>query len=101
MLDRKTINFCISLDGSDFSENGFDLSMKKLMEKKDRINVVHISQSNQNDLPFQAKSKSIKSYADSKLCTSFTSDKYSMNFKELDNKFCHPLLQIYDILNPE
>jgi hypothetical protein len=99
MLDRKNINFCISLDGSDFSEYGFDLAMNELMEKEDKINVVHIKQPNQNDLPFQAQSESIKSYADSKLCTRFTSDNYTMKFKDLEDKFSHPILQIYDTLN--
>jgi len=99
MLKEEKINFCVSLDGSDYSEYGLDLVLNELMGKDDKVNIVHIKVPDQEDLPFQAQYKSIKSYSESKCISKLTFDKYSIQFKDPEKKFSHPILQIYDIAN--
>lgn len=91
------IKFCVSLDGSKFSEYGLDLISLELFNKEnDLLNVVHVKHLNQKNLPFNQQHENISSYATSKLVGKFLKDKYYVILQEPDKNYTHPLHQIHD-----
>lgn len=84
--------YCISVDGSAFSEYGFDLIFDELYEKGDHILVSHICNSEKlADIPFESQPKSISSKYESKLTGKLNQTDYEINIKERDNNSDHAL----------
>jgi hypothetical protein len=59
--------YCIAVDGSDNSDWAFDLVLNELLQKGDKVVVVHISNPNKSDVPFAFQANSIVSKYEAKL----------------------------------
>lgn len=100
-MDKSTseigYKFCVSLDGSKYSEFGLDLTSLELFKKEnDLLMAVHVKHLNQKSLPFNLQCENISSYATSKLVGKFMKDKYYVILQEPDKTYTHPLNQIHD-----
>lgn len=93
--------FCVSVDGSSFSEFAFEFSLNELLlgnkeNTNDILICTHIKTSDQNTLPFKMQAETIYSYLESKLIGSLNKDRYTIHMLDHDNKKEHPIATVYD-----
>lgn len=98
MIGSNDLKYCVSIDGSVFSEFALDFTIDELMNDSSdkKIIATHIKIANQDNLPFKMQSKSIHSYIESKLIGNFNRDKYFIQIFEEDKKQVHAIAQIYE-----
>lgn len=90
---KKANKFCISVDGSQYSDWGFDLVFNELYQPGDYVIVVHISKVDQTDIPFQYQADTIMSKYDTKLLVKLPNSLYSL-FRERREHNVHALQQV-------
>jgi hypothetical protein len=91
-------NYCIAIDGSQFSDWAFDLVLEEFYQKGDKVTVVHITNSaKSSEIPFAFQPQTIISKYDAKLTGRLASCDFSIIKKEKDPKSVHALLDVNQI----
>lgn len=89
--------FTLSVDGSKYSLDSFNLVMHEFFTLQDKIFVYHIKANNQLDLPFASQAENIKSVYESKLIGSITKEHYSLVVADQDSKEINKIAQVYSL----
>lgn len=95
----KDVNkFCVSVDGSKFSECAFEFVLNEIMPlgTEESIVAMHIKAANQSSLPFKSQAESIYSYLESKFIGALCKDRYFIQILEEDKRAAHAIAQVYD-----
>jgi hypothetical protein len=94
----KSNSFCISVDGSEFSDYAFDLVLNELYQKKDKIFIFHIANpTKSSEIPYNFKPDVISSKYDSKLTGKLNKGDFQVIVKDRDEKSAHALQQVYQL----
>lgn len=95
---RKSKKYCISVDGSAYSEYGFDLVFDELYEKGDSIFLTHISNSEKlKEIPFEYQPQSIQSKYESKLIGKLPQTDFEILLKDKMRSDQHALEITHDL----
>lgn len=90
--------FCVSVDGSKFSDFGFELVLNEFFKKRDKLLVTHISnQDNLNNTPFIALPDTIQTRYETKLLGKLLQQDYNIVIQPLDKNMVHAIEQVFDI----
>jgi hypothetical protein len=95
--EHKRKNYLISVDGSGYSNWGFDLIFKELFRKGDHITVLHVTNENKKDIPFKYQADQIMSQYETKLLGKLPKDDFSLVKKGRKNDSEHALEVVYEI----
>jgi hypothetical protein len=90
-------NYCIAVDGSPFSDFGFDFTVTDLYKPGDKIAIVHISNPNIQDIPFNFKPEVIISKYETQLIGKFKKDIWRIIELSKKETVQHSLQQVYDL----
>lgn len=90
--------YCVSVDGSIFSECAFEFVLNEIMPlgTEESIVAMHIKAQNQNSIPFKSQADSIYSYLESKFIGTLCKERYFIQILEEDKKAIHAIAQVYE-----
>lgn len=92
--------FCISVDGSKYSDYGFELIFNDMFKRGDRIVVAHISNSEKMDqIPFNYLPDTIQNKYETKLIGKLLKSDYSLVVQPKEKKVSHAMEQVFKICN--
>jgi len=83
--------FCVSIDGSKFSDYGFDITFNELYKPGDKFIICHIFNPEKKDLPYECQAVTIHSKYQTICMGKFKSGDYDIIVKEKVNKNAHAL----------
>jgi hypothetical protein len=98
-VENKDNLFCISIDGSKYSDYGFELTINELKKKGDKLLVLHIFNPNKTDLPYECQSKTIYSKYQTICSNKFNTSDYEIMLQEKKSSSEHALDSLYPIAN--
>jgi hypothetical protein len=82
--------YCISVDGSQYSDWAFDIVFEELYQSGDYVIVTHIANPDKSDyIPFEYQADTIMSKYDTKLVTKLPADKYEIIKENRDKNTDH------------
>ena len=95
-MESNKNHFCISIDGSIFSEMGFDLVVNDLYKPGDKISLIHIcNKSKLSQIPYQFLPEVISETYETKLLGKFKKDVYTVIIEERKQNE-HALEQVFE-----
>ena len=89
--------FCVSIDGSIYSNYGFDITFSELYKKGDRLEVVHIYNPEKTDLPYEAQPKTILSKYTTICSGKFSNSDYDVIVTEKKSSDSHAIDALYSV----
>lgn len=95
--EDKVKTFCISVDGSTFSDYAFDITFNELYKKGDKLVVAHISNPEKKDLPYECQSSTIHSKYQTICGGKFNSSDYEILVQERKKGNIHALEDLNSI----
>lgn len=85
--------YCVSIDGSEYSDMAFNLVFNELFQKNDKITVVHITNPAKS-IPFACQADTILNKYQTILIGKLPKTQYSIIIKQRDEKVVHALQQV-------
>jgi hypothetical protein len=104
-MEQKNTNahkYCIAVDGSIFSEMGFDFTLNDLYQSNDKITLVHVTNTSKlEDIPFNFKPEVIISKYETQLLGKLKRDHWEILNLNKNDKVQHSLQQVYELCKSE
>ncbi len=90
-LTDKVKTFCVSIDGSKYSDYGFDLTFNELYKKGDKLVISHITNPDKTELPYECQAKTIHSKYTTICSGKFQSSDYEIVIMDKNKDSVHAL----------